>query len=130
MAKLGPLDPLEAQVAAGARWLDDRHPGWWDWVDETRLSMVSTCLCVGGQIEGHLTGDDFGGFCARHEIGRALNAEQLGLLPEWDERYAVRDMWRWEILARRQNPPRQRKQSWLTNFMRKFTRRDRDAEIW
>lgn len=38
------------RVAAGAAFLDEREPGWWQKVDLERISMDSACNCVLGQL--------------------------------------------------------------------------------
>jgi hypothetical protein len=114
--------------------LDREHYGWWDWVDLRTLDMIHGNLCVVGQIEQHLSGSHyglsgsgFGTFMSRYGF---VDIHGLGFVCREGEQYAIRDMWRWEILARRKNPPKRPRLWWLTRFTHKFTKRDRDAEIW
>jgi len=140
MVEVGPTSPAAARVHAGATFLDREHHGWWDWIDLINLNMMSATMCIAGQVEHHLSGGDYVDFLDRLRRGGPYLpgvAVELGFLPtdewgQWEqwERYALRDMWRWEILARRKNPPKRPKLWWLTGFMHKFTKRDRDAVIW
>lgn len=41
---------IARRVAAGARFLDEREPGWWERIDLYLLDMRSQCGCVLGQL--------------------------------------------------------------------------------
>lgn len=41
---------VAGRVAAGAAFLDEREPGWWQRIDLDRLEMASECRCVLGQL--------------------------------------------------------------------------------
>lgn len=63
------------RVAAGAEFLDQREPGWWQRIDLDRLEMRRSCACVLGQLSTDLTDD-----------GRehwAEITERYGLRREW-----------------------------------------------
>jgi len=42
----------EEAAAAGAAFLDEKSPGWRDWVDPTILAMSDEHMCVLGQLYG------------------------------------------------------------------------------
>lgn len=44
------MSGVAERVAAGAAYLDDREPGWWERIDMDRLDMSAECLCVLGQL--------------------------------------------------------------------------------
>jgi hypothetical protein len=50
-------------VAFGVRWLDEKYPGWWDWIDLERLDMWSSSCCVAAQIEHKLSTATDGYIC-------------------------------------------------------------------
>jgi len=41
-----------ARAAAGARFLDERRPGWAGRIDLGRLALIDDCDCVLGQLDG------------------------------------------------------------------------------
>lgn len=47
------LPTIAERVAAGAQWLNDNVPDWWQRIDLDRLDVRSECRCVLGQIYGH-----------------------------------------------------------------------------
>lgn len=46
---------IEERVTAGAAWLDEHRPGWWQRIDLETLDLGDPCKCVLGQEYG-----DFG----------------------------------------------------------------------
>lgn len=44
------MSAIAKRVAAGAAFLDEREPGWWERIDLDRLDMSSECRCVLGQL--------------------------------------------------------------------------------
>jgi nucleoside 2-deoxyribosyltransferase len=41
-----------ARAAAGARFLDERRPGWAGRIDMDRLALIDDCDCILGQLDG------------------------------------------------------------------------------
>jgi hypothetical protein len=43
---------ITGRVTAGAAWLDEQRPGWWqpDRLDLDKLDMSCGCCCIGGQV--------------------------------------------------------------------------------
>lgn len=117
---------LEANAGAGAAWLDQVRPGWWedvkrrpadDWpyggIDLTRFDMESASCCVGGWLEG-----DYGTFRREYQLSFEQAANYGFTLPNvegddpiWDtdpagdfvdEEYRVlTEVWRLLIARRR-----------------------------
>ena len=44
------MSAVARRVAAGAAYLDEREPGWWERIDLDRLNMSAECGCVLGQL--------------------------------------------------------------------------------
>lgn len=71
---------ITERVAAGAAWLDEQRPGWWqdgpDGIDLGGLDMDDACLCVLGQVFAEFDEDLFNsGF---DYAANALDAPQFG----------------------------------------------------
>lgn len=47
------MDEARARVAKGAALLDERVPDWLERIDTSKLSLLSPCLCVIGQVFGN-----------------------------------------------------------------------------
>ena len=41
---------MTERVAAGAAWLDENQPGWWQRIDLATLDLASSCRCILGQL--------------------------------------------------------------------------------
>ena len=56
---------MTERVAAGAAWLDENQPGWWQRIDLGELNLASSCRCVLGQLAPpEITEDDRGTWTA------------------------------------------------------------------
>ena len=44
------MSTVADRVAAGAAYLDEREPGWWQRIDLDRLDLQAQCRCVLGQL--------------------------------------------------------------------------------
>lgn len=87
---------LEERVDRGARFLDEKEPGWWDKIDLETLNMKNCYLCILGQ----LTGDYF--------INKYFRIDKADLgftQPEKEQWLELGRLWKAEILKRRANPP-------------------------
>ncbi|SRR6266550_7745742 len=69
----------EAEIQAGAEFLDEETPGWELRIDPSSLDLNSQCYCVLGQLYG-----DFWGFVSTRwsSVGEWHNTHQLGFLGE------------------------------------------------
>jgi hypothetical protein len=86
-------------AAAGARFLDERRPGWAGRIDLDRLALIDECDCILGQLDG--TYDR--GLAA---LGLTLSEEVLlGFLPGFDSEWSWDQLdaaWTAEISKRRE----------------------------
>lgn len=46
------MSTTDERVEAGAKMLDERLPGWRDWIDPDSLQLIDGCHCVLGQLFG------------------------------------------------------------------------------
>lgn len=46
------MSGVAERVAAGARFLDEHEPGWWQRINVSRLNLSDSCRCIRGQLDG------------------------------------------------------------------------------
>jgi hypothetical protein len=109
----GKKTEIQKAAARGAKFLDEKQPGWADEIDLDSLQMVSRCNCIIGQItgtyhkgfgeivnEGH---DSLGpraselGFILPKRQIRLSDSETWGRDQEWSD---LGDAWAVEVLNR------------------------------
>jgi len=108
-------EQAHSAAAVGARWLDEKHPGWWEWIDLERLDMCSDSSCIAAQVERELSSpcppavlDEHGLYLKfvvnRHDLAFDRRVE-LGFTSHgiFDAVYYghLSDAWEWIILERR-----------------------------
>lgn len=97
-----PLPTVAERVAAGAAWLDERKPGWWQRTDLDRLDVASERHCPVAQEYGTY----YRAPVMTHDQARALGfdcslvAAELGAVAEDFEFAELTETWRELILAR------------------------------
>lgn len=98
------------RVAAGAAWLDQHEPGWWQRINLDRLNLNSECNCILGQLHGRYNDAPAVGAAALNGDGGSHYAIlrwalPLGFALDWDDcRTDGRELtaaWRDLISARR-----------------------------
>ena len=50
------MSTIAERVAAGAAFLDEREPGWEQYIDLDTLNIGSSCRCILGQLHGSYSG--------------------------------------------------------------------------
>jgi hypothetical protein len=87
-----------ARVAAGAAFLDERMPGWAEWIDLDSLSLMDDCDCVLGQLSGYYRD-------GVAQFGLRLSEEvSLGFMPGEGSAWDLLDAaWTAEIRKRRED---------------------------
>ena len=93
------METLQERAAAGASFLDERVPGWWERIDGARLDLSCASGCILGQLNGRY-GMSVGAVWVRSlETRRLLGWTLSG--EGWDEYPDLTDCWRAEITHRR-----------------------------
>jgi len=95
---------IDERVAAGAKWLDEHRPGWWQRIDLDTLNLGDPCQCVLGQLYGHFVYAPDEIWTNNLSFAGGFNAE-VGLRGDYDETVtefaALTAAWRTLIQARR-----------------------------
>jgi len=90
------MTTIDDRVSAGAAWLDEHRPGWWQRINLETLDLGDPCRCVLGQEYGHFDGrpeevdfheDEFG-FDRRartFEVYTEIERDYRMLTAEWRE---------------------------------------------
>jgi hypothetical protein len=80
------MTTIAERVAAGAAFLDEREPGWWERINLDELDLHSACRCVLGQLATDLgyveTG--WGNILGRFELRRWRWSYEFDGLPDTD----------------------------------------------
>jgi hypothetical protein len=75
-------------VEAGAKFLDEHIPNWFELIDVDLLDMSVGCSCIRGQLEDHLDPEMVDNIISGGEISYILYPVELGLVT-----VSVNDSW-------------------------------------
>lgn len=100
------MTTIDERVAAGAAWLDEHRPGWWQRINLDTLDLGDPCKCVLGQEYGQFGNApdemwDHGSNAHRRDRAMGFNAEAVDFGRGDDEFDALTAAWRTLITARR-----------------------------
>jgi hypothetical protein len=107
-----PTLTITDRVSAGAAWLDEHRPDWWQRIDLDTLDLREPCYCVLGQEYAAEVDLDGHGLCCNGyqlavarmddhhpaELGFSADLHLAESVEFWDQ---LADAWRELILARR-----------------------------